>query len=62
MEETLLRTDFISTYFFVLDIETVSGCWKVGVTELKYPAVFMIKQMIYIPNIVWSDSRPATSD
>jgi hypothetical protein len=46
---------------FVLDIETVSGWGKVGVTERKYPVVFVAKQLIYIPNVVGSDYRSATS-
>jgi hypothetical protein len=62
MSETLPGTALISTYFFAFDIETVSGWGKVGVTELKYRVVFMVKQLIYIFKVVWSDSLPATSD
>ena len=56
MAETLHSTALISAYFCVLDIETASGWRKVGVTELKYPVVFMVKQLIFIINVVWSDT------
>jgi len=37
-------------------LETVLEGGSTGVTELMYPTVFMVKHLIYTPNIVWSDS------
>jgi hypothetical protein len=39
----------------VLGIKTVLEEGSIGVTELKYLAVFMVKRLIYIPNAVGSD-------
>jgi hypothetical protein len=39
----------------VLGFETVLEKGSIGVTEFNYPAVFMIKHLIYIPNVVGSD-------
>jgi hypothetical protein len=33
----------------------------IGVTELKYPAVFTVKYLIYIPNVVGSDFLSSAS-
>ena len=59
--EALHGTAFSSTYFFVLDIANVSVRGKVGFTDLKYPVVFMVKQLIYILTVVGSDYRSAAS-
>jgi hypothetical protein len=56
VEKALHGTACISILSCTLDFETVLEEGSIGVTELKYPTVFMVKHMIYIPNVVESDS------
>jgi len=45
----------------VLGIKTVLEEGSIGVTEPNYPAVFMVKRLIYILNAVGSDFLFSTS-
>ena len=56
VEEALHGTACISILSCALEFETVSEGGTIGVTELKYTTVFMVKHLIYIPNVVGSDS------
>jgi hypothetical protein len=56
VEEALLGTAFSSTFHFVLDFKTLSECGKIGGTEFKQSAVFVLKQLAYSPDVVLSDS------
>jgi hypothetical protein len=62
VEEALRGNAFSSTFHFVLDFKTVSGFGKIGDTEFKKSAVFVLKQLAYIPDVVLSDYLRATSD
>jgi hypothetical protein len=62
VEEALRGTAFNSAFHFVLDFNTLSECGIIGGTEFKQFAVFVLKQLAHIPNVVLSDSQPATSD
>ena len=56
VEEALHGTAYISILSRALDSETVLEGGSIGVTDSEYPAVFMVKHLIYIPNVVGSDS------
>jgi len=45
----------------VLGFKTVLEEGSTAVTELKYPAVSMVKQFIYFPNALGSDFLSCTS-
>jgi hypothetical protein len=62
VEEALHGTAFSSTFHFVLDFKTVLECGKSGGTGFKQSAVFVLKQLAYIPKVLLSDSRPVNSD
>ena len=53
--EALRGTAYRSTLHFALDFKTVSECGKIWVTEFKQSAVFVQKQLAYIPIVVLSD-------
>jgi hypothetical protein len=50
-----MGVDCILILSSVLGFETVLEEGSIEVTELNYPAVFMVKHLIYIPNAVGSD-------
>jgi len=45
----------------VLEIKTVLEEGSTAVTELKYPAVFLVKNLIYFPNALGSDFHSCAS-
>jgi hypothetical protein len=56
--ETLRGTAYHSRLHFALDFKTVSELKKIGITDLKQSAVFVLKQLANILIVVLSDSRP----
>lgn len=52
VEEPLQETARSLILSFVLDFETVLEEGSIGVTDPNYPAIFTVKQLIYIPNAV----------
>ena len=56
VQEALHGTACISILSCAFDFVTVLEGGSIGVTELKYTTVFMVKHLIYIPNVVGSDS------
>jgi hypothetical protein len=56
VEKELHGTACISILSCALDFKTVLEGDSIGVTELKYPTVFLVKRLIDIPNAVESDS------
>jgi hypothetical protein len=56
VEKALNGSACISILSCALDFETVLEGGSIGVTELKNPTVFMVKHLIYIPNVVESNS------
>jgi hypothetical protein len=56
VEEALHGIACISILSCALEFETVLEGGSIGVTELKYTTVLMVKHLIYIPNVVGSDS------
>jgi hypothetical protein len=55
MEEALNGTACSLILSCVLGFKTVLEEGSIAVTEINYPAVFMVKHLIYIPNGVGSD-------
>jgi len=62
VEEALHGSACSSTLHFVLDFKTLSECGKIGDTEFKQSAVFVLKQVSHIPIVVLSDYLPVISD
>jgi len=55
MEEALQGTACSLVLSCVLEIKTVLEEESTAVTELNYPAVFMVKHLIYIASAVGAD-------